>query len=1108
MSALATDRFRALFRPALGRKLFIVSGSGLIDRFFLGDLAGTEDIVPALRQLAGAEGYQIILSFDASGQPDLGATEPAWREITEAPTQPRQNDPPMQAFNPARAQTQTNTVGTRERAAVGQTEAQASSALRNLLGRAERAMKSGRKFLLIFSEPEEMCHAPVERETLELLKLVVGLCTMRNAHAESRVVFLVKPGRREDFLRLLNYAAVSTPLTQELDVGGPGAAELNSYLRLQLMLYAEDLRGTLGERERVATEWHQRGELLRSLEQALNGLLLRPERPLRVDSVLALPADTEPPEAVLADLDRMVGLTPVKDRLRGLFKLVEQQTLDRREGRVVRPVNTHMVFLGSPGTGKTEVARLVGRYLRAIGLRTSGAFVEISRSDIASQFNSGDCIQRMREAIQQAMGGVLFVDEAYQLAEGEWMRGALETLMKDMEDRRDSFTVIFAGYEAEMEGLWRVNSGFRSRIPKENVIQFPDYPVEQLQEIFRRECARQQLKLLSESETKAFRYIRFESLQGRFGNARGVRNLVEQIAQSRARLGGGDIQPTMIPEVPHCDLHVVKRLLDELNETLSGTERLQEFLSTLARSAKEAQDRGIPFRDPIHCRFVGPPGTGKTTAARMMGRILHAIGVLSRGHVHEVNPVTDLGSQYVSEYAQRVKQHLELARGGVLFIDEAYQLAEQEQGRQILHQLVQALTAPGFADTVVILAGYRDKMNDLMAVNSGLQRRIDKEIVFDPFPVDALVKLFESKLEDRDYVVLNSDRQELQTRLRGRFEGMVSSPGFGNAASVESLVGEVIGRQLDRIHNTGSPQRRQVIPDDLGGEVADSDDFNQILRTFESQFVGLDAVKQRLTAVVNEVHVSIALGSSRPKAPRMLFLGNPGTGKTTAARELSRLLRALGCTATDRFLETRGTELKAGFLGQTKDRVLKAFQDARGGVLLIDEAYALSPPGALGFNADSFALEAIDTLVGQVTLPENAQTVVILSGYPEPMRAFLRTNPGLASRFPDVVEFADYSAIQCLDILRGTLARVEPVWGILPDDAMVVHSLLEAIETARQQPTFGNARSIESLASRIREARNHRLLGLSQQQMREQASLLPSDIQSSLRPWLRHSIAL
>jgi DNA polymerase III delta prime subunit len=408
------------------------------------------------------------------------------------------------------------------------------------------------------------------------------------------------------------------------------------------------------------------------------------------------------------------------------------------------------------------------------------------------------------------------------------------------------------------------------------------------------------------------------------------------------------------------------------------------------------------------------------------------------------------------------------------------------------------------------LAGYRDKMNELMAVNPGLARRFPNEIVFPPLSTDQLVELFHKKIRQKKYLVLQDDQTALNAALKSRLEALAAAPDFGNAASVEDLVNQVLENQIERIHRaeSGSAMRRRVLPEDVGKAPAGAEAFDELLKEFEKRFIGQEPIKRRITAIVQQAQVAAALGSSRPTAPRMLFLGNPGTGKTTAAREMSRLLRHLGCTASDRFFETRGTELKGSYLGQTKNQVLKAFQEAHGGVLLIDEVYGLSSAGQFGTGIDSFSLEAIDTLVGLLTLPENSHTVVILSGYTDRMHQFLGSNPGLASRFPESVEFTDYNASECLQILETSISRSGAGLGELPADAELTAHLLTLFEQACQSPHFGNARSIENLVKKIIEFRDQRICRLPRAAMAAQARLTTSDVNSALTPWLKNTILL
>ncbi len=1100
MSQPANDRLRELFLPAQGRKLAILSGDAVRDLFYLGDAFGARRLVEALHRLGSASGFELILSFSSQGATrfETEFMQTQFEELARGKTTDRAGEPPKQEFQPR--QRSASSLGAAAQSggttaeSVARTEAVASTNLRTLLGQLDRVLRSRERVLAVFEHPEDLWFGPITEQAKDHLKQAAALALVSEGHPDSRVVFVVRPARRDELLEVLDHIEETEHVREVIPLSAPNAAEVRGFLD-----FAMNREGLLGAREHVVAEWTQRGWLLHNLSESVRSISRLPPEQRRIERVLERNAVEETVEDVLRELDQMVGLKSVKDQLAALMRLAEQQVAELREGRTSEPISTHMLFLGNPGTGKTVVARIVARFLRASGLRSSGNAVEISRSNIASSFNSGDCIQRMRSEIDRATGGVLFVDEAYQFADGEWMRGALETLMKDMEDRRATLTVIFAGYEEQMQELWNVNPGFRSRIPESNWIRFPDYSFEELSEVFRRECAKRQLVLTSDAEQSALRFLGAELKRHRLGNGRGVRNLVDQIVSNRATQGGGAVTPAMVPEATRYDNDRVQELLSNLNTDFVGLSELKEFLRKTALRARRAEEFGTPVEGFLHCRFVGPPGTGKTTVARRVGQIFHAMGLLSHGRVREVNPVSHFGSQYVSQFAERVAEQFRLAKGGVLFIDEAYQLAEQEQGVQIIHQIVQTLTQPTFADTLVIMAGYREPMNRLLERNSGLASRIPNEIVFEPFTVDELTTLFHRQLEKRDYLVRSDDRETFDRGLKPRVSRERGDPHFANARSLQTLVDEVLDHQRERTEVTGDRQRMRVRVEDLGESQAPSEDIQRLMQELDDRFVGMTTVKDQMRDIAIDVQMQAELGGQSPKAPRMLFLGNPGTGKTSAARELARLLKAVGAVVSDRWVETRGTELKGSFLGQTKDKVIEVIADARGGVLFIDEVYSLGNDRG---GMDSYALEAIDAIVGQTELPVNAQTAIILAGYLEPMRAFLGTNPGLARRFPITILFPDYSNEECLEILQRWFVRTQSGLTLPIETPGVPDTLLSAIGQRRLRPHFGNAGDIEELGRRIVSARNSRLHRLPQAMWRDQSRPTIEDINRGVEQWL------
>ncbi len=240
--------------------------------------------------------------------------------------------------------------------------------------------------------------------------------------------------------------------------------------------------------------------------------------------------------AILGELDQLVGLTRVKEIVRELHAFGEIQ---RRRGAIglhTEPLVLHMVFRGNPGTGKTTVARILGRMFKAIGLLPKGHLLEVARADLVGEY-IGHTAQKTREQIHRALGGVLFIDEAYALARGgekDFGKEAIDTLVKEMEDHRDSLLLVLAGYRAEMEWFLRANPGLRSRFPIH--IDFPDYGVDELMRIADRMALARQYQLGEDGRARLRDLLSTAELQDqlRGGNARLVRNVVERAIRRQA----------------------------------------------------------------------------------------------------------------------------------------------------------------------------------------------------------------------------------------------------------------------------------------------------------------------------------------------------------------------------------------------------------------------------------------------------------------------------------------------------------------------------------------------------------------------------------------------
>ena len=284
----------------------------------------------------------------------------------------------------------------------------------------------------------------------------------------------------------------------------------------------------------------------------------------------AVPGQPAPPavatslEVLLGQLDGLTGLAPVKAEVRQLTDVVRAEQMRRAAGLPVSQVSRHLVFTGNPGTGKTTVARLLGQLYAAIGVLGTGQLVEVTRSDLVAGY-VGQTAIKTTEAVQRALGGILFIDEAYTLtrsagSEHNFGQEAVDTLVKLMEDHRDELVVIAAGYGEEMIQFISSNPGLPSRFPR--TIRFPDYSTDELASIFTGMCERDQYEVSADA-LGGLRQCLDRLPRGReFGNGRLVRNLFEAaLARQASRVvasGGADLttltpQDLGLPDLPRPD---------------------------------------------------------------------------------------------------------------------------------------------------------------------------------------------------------------------------------------------------------------------------------------------------------------------------------------------------------------------------------------------------------------------------------------------------------------------------------------------------------------------------------------------------------------------------
>lgn len=544
---------------------------------------------------------------------------------------------------------------------------------------------------------------------------------------------------------------------------------------------------------------------------------------------------------LLAELDSLVGLDSVKRQVETLVRMHQMAERRAQAGLPSPPVSRHLVFAGSPGTGKTTVARLYGQILAALGVVRTGQLVEVARPDLVAAVIGGTAI-KTTEMFNKALGGVLFIDEAYALSKdsgtsNDFGGEAIDTLVKLMEDHRDDIVVIVAGYTNDMRTFMAANPGLSSRFSR--TVEFPDYSSAELVTIVEGLCSANHYSL--EFETRAALHNYFTDLprDETFGNGRTARKVFEEMLGRQAyRLGNVDdvdalTLTRLIPDdlgplpgssigagVGRVDEERVEQLLSTLRELvgLEGVKAEVEGMVDLLTSANRRRAAGLPA-PPLsrHLIFAGPPGTGKTTVARLYGSLLTALGVLAQGQVTEVSRA-DLVGEYVGHTARRTTEAFDRARGGVLFIDEAYTLSSgggsgHDFGKESVDTLVK-LMEDHRDEVVVIAAGYEREMNGFLATNPGLDSRFSHRVSFANYTPDELVTIVNQHATQAGYECTGST----VAALRGHFTAVERGPSFGNGRYARQVMEAAIANHARRTRSLQDPTMDDLVlllPEDV-----------------------------------------------------------------------------------------------------------------------------------------------------------------------------------------------------------------------------------------------------------------------------------------------------
>ena len=458
-------------------------------------------------------------------------------------------------------------------------------------------------------------------------------------------------------------------------------------------------------------------------------------------------------------------------------------------------VPTHMIFMGNPGTCKTTVAKMIAKIFKSRGI------IKNDRTEIYGV--DGRCYH-LENAFKYAYGGVLFIDEAYSL-------GNITELVALMENHRNDVMVILGGYTGAMKQFLHRNEGLTSRF--NYLVEFEDYTEDEMWEILKYQANNENFVIDESVKEKIMPIFASAKTNKEMGNGRLVRKMLQMAMVNQAnrisninlldncfdlrdlnkltcedfdidykKLTG--INPPKIigntdPEIELDNMIGLSKIKNMVKKCVAAS-----YMNKIRKDSFEGKQSGF-ISNPMHLAFLGNPGTAKTTVARLFARILKKKDIIKKENIVEVGR-KDLVGMYVGHTAPLVKSVFERAKGGVLFIDEAYSLVDDRRG-SFADEAINTIIAEmenNRDDVIVIFAGYTDRMREFISLNEGLRSRLSYVLEFEDYTSKELYQIFEKMISDEELIATSSAKKSVKKII----DDISKSKDYGNGRFVRKLI--------------------------------------------------------------------------------------------------------------------------------------------------------------------------------------------------------------------------------------------------------------------------------------------------------------------------------
>lgn len=855
------------------------------------------------------------------------------------------------------------------------------------------------------------------------------------------------------------------------------------------------------------------------------------EQPNQVEEFKQKEKQEESLTELINELHSFIGLDSLKQSLVDFITYLNFINERKKKGiKTEEQLELHCIFLGNPGTGKTTIARLLGKIFKAMGILENGHVVEVDRSGLVGQY-IGETAVKTDKIINDALGGILFIDEAYTLKKhgisSDFGQEAIDILLKRMEDMRGKFVVIAAGYPGPMKDFIESNPGLQSRFT--HTFIFDDYLPNQLTEIFKLFARKEEYSLTEEAENFLLKKFQesFDNRDETFGNARLARKIFNetkiQIGKRFQNVPDEEKENFSLNSITTEDIQNAfgftkkeqnKKFFEQsrIDEILEKIDNLVGFINykkevrEIVKLAKYYIEEGEDINEKFnfHFLFSGNPGTGKKTAAKLLTEIIFILGLINRNHFIEVENHSLIGNN-LEQTLEKLSKVFDRANSGVLFIKDFDALFETLKYRtDISNEFLDLFHKKlvNKSEKVVVISSVNENfIYNTPKEFSSIKPLFNKVIFFNDFTSDEIITLVRNSLNEKSLNLSEESLNNLFNFIENAKKLKSQYP--QNTHLVKYLVDAIQRKHLLKLSEIPKEMRTEEVSSKVDDEVIREIISNQMIIENTSQYspstslkkylddlnklVGHSNIKEILQNIIN----SEKLASIRrerglsvlPKSFHSLFIGNRYTGKSTIARIYAGILKELGILQYSDVIEIDSITISAFF---DNKNLLPYFE---GKIVLIDNS-------ALLVYSDDILLRETISRIFSTAKEHSDKFVMIISDNKIGINLTLDKHNELRTIFTNEFIFNDFSPREMLEIALNFTQQYgyqldEGAWQLLLE---IFNDVFD-----KNDPNFLNTKAVYELIYKIIKQQEDRLSKLNNVSDNDLVTLTFDDVKNIYR---------